>query len=297
MKKIFLILILSLLPHATLADNLQPEDLTQGGYILYFRHAEADVGRDCKDPSKPDWWKSTDPKLTRQLSDKGRRQARVIGEAFRRLEIPVGTFLCSEFRRTQDTARLMNLGELRPESDLTPLVVRGDLEKRLIPRLTEKPTEGTNTVLVAHGHVLPVFEKLNEGEAMVFKPGQEKPLGTIPFAAWEKAAGKLLFESQFPEDRFLLKDGTLTIVSRRGVGQVKITPANRKWPVIKTLRFEYPDGRGMKRLEGLRVKTDSPKAYNSLPRPVKDGAVEVILPPELPQSAPVLNIHWVDFYR
>lgn len=297
MKKFFLILMLSLFPSAAWAESLSPEDLTEGGYILYFRHAEADVGKDCKDPSKPDWWKSSDPNLTRQLSDKGRLQARVIGQAFQQLEIPVGTFLCSEFRRTQDTAGLMNLGEPKPVSDLTPLTAYGELSERLLPRLQNQPANGTNTVLVAHGHVLPIFETLNEGEAMVFKPGEEKPLGTIPYTVWEKAAGKLVFEPQFSEDRFLLKDGTLTIVSRRGVGQVKITPTNGKWPIIKTLRFEYPDGRGMKRLEGLRLKTDSPNAYNSLPRPVKDSAVEVNLPPKLLLSAPVLDIHWVDFYR
>lgn len=294
------VLIFFCLTWACLADPIKPLDLVDGGYVLYFRHARADVGVDCKDPAQGEWWTSDDSSKTRQLSAAGKQQAQVIGQAFRRLEIPVGLLLCSEFKRARDTTRLMELGEPRVVADLTPLTSLGEIGPRLRPLLAEPPAEGTNTVLVAHGHVLPEFEELEEGSAVVYEPGRPEPVGTIRFQDWAQAAEPLSYESRNEDDRFLLLGSRLTIKSSTGIGEVIVRPLEDQWPELRALRFEYIDGQGMKRLEGLRINTGSPNPrndYSDFVKSLHDGAVEVALPPELPRSVRFMKIHWVDVYR
>jgi broad specificity phosphatase PhoE len=289
-----------LLASSVSAQSVTPADLTEGGYILYFRHGRAELGRDCKNPELDQWWKSDDPAQTRQLEETGRLQAKVIGQAFRELDIPVGRFLSSEFTRAHDTATFMALKPVSTERLLTPLTAYGELEPRLESLLAVEPEPGTNTVLVAHGHVLPVFENLTEGSAVVFKPGQREPIGTIEYEEWKRSAGDLLFDSQRAEDRYFLKDGILTVRSDMGIGKVTVFPLSGAWPTLTKIRFEYADGRGMEQLEGLRIESggsDSSGDFRSSGRIVQEGAVEHDLPQALSSSNPSLTIHWVDFYR
>lgn len=111
---------------------------------------------------------------------------------------------------------------------------------------------------------------------------------------------ELIFETREKADSFHLQGSTLTIRSRRGMGTVVVKPSARNWPSLKTLRFEYSDGGGMKVLEGLQIITNSPNlrfSYFDLDQNVVNGAVEVTLPTGLPQNARQLKINWVDFYR
>src|SRR5918992_1485576 len=87
------------------------EGLRRGGYVLALRHAATDFSmsdttRDLRDCSRQ-----------RNLSAEGRRQARSIGSAFRRLGIPVGVVLASPYCRTRETARLA-FGRARSSRDL-----------------------------------------------------------------------------------------------------------------------------------------------------------------------------------
>ncbi len=299
MRNLILVFTL-LLASSVSAQSLSPADLTDGGYILYFRHGRADLGKDCKDPEQGEWWKSDDPAQTRQLEEEGKLQAKVIGQAFKRLDIPVGAFLASEFRRAHDTARFMGLKPVNSVRSLTPLTVYGELQPRLDSLFTTEPEQGTNTVLVAHGHVLPIFEDLTEGSAVVFKPDQSEPVGTIDYQEWKRAAGDLFFESQRPEDSFSLEDGILTVRSDTGIGTVTVSPLSGAWPALKTVRFEYADGRGMTHIEGLRIESDGSDSsgdFRSSGRIVREGAVEQEVSVRLSSSVPSLTIHWVDFYR
>ena len=88
------------------------ERLRRGGYVLAFRHAATDFSttdttRDLRDCSRQ-----------RNLTAKGRRQARSIGREFRRLGIPVGRVLASvQGRMIVDLVRLPNAPELRRRSE------------------------------------------------------------------------------------------------------------------------------------------------------------------------------------
>ena len=83
-------------PDAELVAALQ-----RGGNVVYFRHA--DTGPASPEPPTVDL---TRCETQRNLNDNGRAQAQEIGRQFRRLRIPVGAVLSSQFCRCKDTAQL-----------------------------------------------------------------------------------------------------------------------------------------------------------------------------------------------
>jgi virginiamycin B lyase len=147
--------------------------LRRGGYVLAFRHAATDLSTtdmtgDLRDCSRQ-----------RNLNAEGRRQARDIGRAFRRLAIPVRRVLASPFCRTRDTARLA-FGRARPSRALlsAEFLPEGDARKRqaagLRRLLGASPQPGTNTILVSHSFAIADATGLSvaEGEAVIAAPGR-----------------------------------------------------------------------------------------------------------------------------
>lgn len=294
-----LVLFFLLIAAPLTATELDLKDLEGGGYVLYFRHAEAEVGRDCKDPSIPDWWQSRNPQFTRQLTARGRGQAKRIGKGFRDHDIHVDRVYCSEFTRTWDTARLMSLGRVRARRELTPLAYgdERELEKGIRELLSRRPQAGTVTVLVGHGHVLPWFEDLNEGDCAVFEPGEKpKLLGIVRFTKWIDGEVSMKFESSQSKDRFSYGSGIVTIQSERGIGKVTLRPSDGEWPPFHAVRFEYLDGRGMRILEGLDIAAGKHRFQNP-ETSISNGAMEWRTPSDLFRDVESITIHWVDFYR
>ncbi|HEX2333742.1 MAG TPA: histidine phosphatase family protein, partial [Burkholderiales bacterium] len=74
--------------------------LREGGYVLYFRHTSTDFSQNDSRMTSFE-----DCASQRNLTDRGRDEARAIGEHVRRLKIPVGEVLASPFCRTMETAR------------------------------------------------------------------------------------------------------------------------------------------------------------------------------------------------
>jgi phosphohistidine phosphatase SixA len=145
--------------------------LHAGGLVLYFRHADTD-------------WKQNDTggmrledcAAQRNLSDRGRENARAVGAAIRALAIPIGSVLASPLCRTVETAMLAfgvaeksmavrEGGPLPPGSPGRYEALRVLLSTPVAP--------GTNLVLV--GHAYPYYslvggQYLEEGEADVARP-------------------------------------------------------------------------------------------------------------------------------
>ncbi|HYW55455.1 MAG TPA: histidine phosphatase family protein [Polaromonas sp.] len=97
-------LLASVLGAAFLASSAFAADAwsesTQPGAIVLFRHATAPgVG----DPAE---FKLNVCATQRNLDDKGRAEARKLGEQFRSRKIAVGAVLTSQWCRTRETARL-----------------------------------------------------------------------------------------------------------------------------------------------------------------------------------------------
>ena len=147
--------------------------LRQGGLVIYFRHA--DTG-----PAYPE--QGVDLKrcdTQRNLNDKGRFEAEQIGGQFRRLGIPVGEVLSSEFCRCRETAELA-FERYTIEASLTGVSRSSEAAPRrelatagLKKLLTTAPGPATNTVLVSHGYNLwdaEGFHLGTQGEAAIFLP-------------------------------------------------------------------------------------------------------------------------------
>jgi hypothetical protein len=167
---------------ATVALTLA-QVLPAGGYVLYFRHAAADVCVDRTDlgPAErtqvPGWWKSCDAvcatATARQLSSAGVAQARALGQDLKRYGVPFGQVVASEFCRAIQTAQGMALGPaIETSPDLTYFVY-GESSRceRCQALLARPPRPGTNTALISHsGDHCPVLDSLAPGEAAIYKP-------------------------------------------------------------------------------------------------------------------------------
>ena len=150
-------------------DLLAP--LRAGGLVLYFRHTDTDWTQ-----SDTRGMRLEDCAAQRNLSDRGRENARAIGAAIRALAIPIGSVLASPLCRTVETAMLAfgvaeksmavrEGGPLPPGSPGRYEALRALLSTPVAP--------GTNSVLV--GHAYPYYSLvggpyLEEGEADVVRP-------------------------------------------------------------------------------------------------------------------------------
>src|SRR5438552_11913740 len=88
--------------------------LRKGGYVLFIRHPKTNPDQADTDPLHLD-----NVKAQRQLSDEGRKQAEVLGEAFRALKLPVGKVIASKFYRAREAAKLLDVGEVTASVDVT----------------------------------------------------------------------------------------------------------------------------------------------------------------------------------
>ena len=154
--------------------------LKQGGYNIYFRHAQTDWAQNDYINQAGDW-NSCDPAQVRQLSTEGKQVARSIGAAIRALRIPVGKVFSSPYCRCVQTAEFFGVGPVTTTTDVMNLRVaehfggRDAIIKRAQKRLATDPATGTNNIFVAHGNVArestPVYP--GEAEAVVFRPDQK----------------------------------------------------------------------------------------------------------------------------
>lgn len=173
--------------------------LQGGGHVIYFRHARTDWSQHDDVRGAGDWT-SCDPARMRQLSAEGRATARAVGEAMRRLAIPVGAVHASEYCRCVQTAELLDVGPVETTRDILNARAAGyiggrdALARSARRRLSSVPPGGSNTVLVAHGNVflLVAGERPPEGGAAVVRPegdGDFTLLGILPAEAWIALAG------------------------------------------------------------------------------------------------------------
>jgi virginiamycin B lyase len=170
--------------------------LRRGGYVLYFRHAATDAVPDDADPVV-----LSNCDTQRNLSARGRGQARAIGSAIERLEIPIGHVLASPFCRALETARLA-FGRATRAPVLENLETVEDEEERrgrvdgLGRLLSTAPEAGANRVLVGHGFNITAAADvtLAEGEAAIFRPEPPRDfalVATVTRGEWEDLAGRL----------------------------------------------------------------------------------------------------------
>ena len=163
--------------------------LQAGGYVIVMRHASSP--RDVPPNPNPD---NVPPE--RQLDEKGRTTTSAMGDALRRLKIPIGEVMTSPTYRARETARLARLLNPKPVPELgegagTMQAVSPAQTEWLLKKVKEFP-RGTNTVLITHvPNITAAFPDATpaavEGEALVFGPdgkGGARLVGRIKIEEW-----------------------------------------------------------------------------------------------------------------
>ena len=174
-------------------------ELMKGGYVIVMRHSATNRDQADTDPLNPD-----NVAKQRLLSEKGREQAKQVGEALKRLGVPIGTVYTSKFNRAVETGNLIGRGAVTSTSDVTEggLVVtpiendrRTEALKKMI---ATAPPVGKNTLIVTHKpNILDALGKdwfeVKEGEASVFRvdaSGKPELMARLQTVDWIKAAAE-----------------------------------------------------------------------------------------------------------
>ncbi len=174
------------------------KDLQHGGYVILMRHASSP--RETPDAFHAN---ADNTKNERQLDEMGIQSAQAMGDAFRRLKIPIGQVLSSPTYRALQTVKLARLGravafsELGDDGQSMQADKSGGRAAWLLSRAAQVPLDGTNTVIVTHfPNIMEAFGQraagLADGEALILKPDGR---GGAPFVTrlkideWAKLDG------------------------------------------------------------------------------------------------------------
>lgn len=197
MRGVFVMVALSVPVPFSVADELPTADasllaqLAGGGFVIYFRHAATDV----EGPSE-ELIDLARCETQRSLSSQGKAEAVQIGEAFRKLDIPIASVIASPFCRTKETAKLA-FGSFEVSDDLYFAIdvsaeERARLGSALRDMLSTPPVAGSNTVIVAHTANLReaagIWPK-PEGVAYIFRPlsgGRFEPVAKMLPEDWTR---------------------------------------------------------------------------------------------------------------
>jgi phosphohistidine phosphatase SixA len=163
--------------------------LRKGGLVVLMRHMSTDSFVPQEGAVEEDQCANQ-----RNLDQRGRQEARDVGVAFTKLEIPVGAVLTSPYCRCVETGKLAFGGgivseELAASDDLSS-EEKTAWAKRVRKLLNTAPVAGRNTVMITHtGTLLYSFglQSRPEGIAHVFRPaefGNAVYLGRVTPEEW-----------------------------------------------------------------------------------------------------------------
>jgi phosphohistidine phosphatase SixA len=161
------------------------KDIKKGGYIFSFRHAAASVGSDQTSSKVPEWWKSCESTMARQITlPIGKNQSDSTGKVIKFLKIPVDTTITSEFCRCKQTTEYFNLGvPNKTIKDLTFFVYdETNRYESTMKYFASRPITTKNYIVVGHAGYgktpTPApLATLEWGDAAIFK---QISIGTEP---------------------------------------------------------------------------------------------------------------------
>ena len=150
--------------------------LKAGGHVIVLRHGATHSDQADSDPLNPD-----NVAKQRQLSPKGEEAAKAFGVAVKRIGIPIGKVITSQFNRAYQTAKLAGFDKAEKTADVTEggLVVSPNENNRRTAAFRKLastvPAAGTSVLIVSHKpNVVDAFGKdwfeVKEGEATILKP-------------------------------------------------------------------------------------------------------------------------------
>lgn len=178
-------------PAQTLTGSALVTALKGGGYVIVMRHASSPREEPDERTANAD-----NVNRERQLDEEGREGATAMGEALRRLGIPIGEVLSSPTYRALETARYAGFDDAETVAEL------GDRGRSmqgvtdadaawLRDRVAQAPV-GTNSLLITHrpnvsGAFPDLMPGVGDGECVVFRPdgqGGAVPVGRIRIGEW-----------------------------------------------------------------------------------------------------------------
>ena len=179
--------------------------LRSGGYVILMRHASSPPTPPSPGETNPD-----NVEHERQLDAGGRAAARGIGEALRRLLIPIGQVLSSPTYRALETVRLARFGnpeahtELGDDGHSMQANKSGQRGAWVRKRVAGLPPPGTNTIIVTQlpniAEAFPEEAKgLEEGAALIFRPdaaGNSALVARVKAEEWSSWAAERLRETR-----------------------------------------------------------------------------------------------------
>jgi hypothetical protein len=201
-----LVIFLLMPPQSYAADlNGLVSSLKGGGYVIVFRHGATDDSQKDVYP-----FKFNDMTAQRQLSEKGRNMARELGEALRKLGVPIGEVYTSRLNRAVETGKLLGGKDVSPVDALTDSgagnsSAMGNPDGKntkagsAVRDLVNAPPKaaGANNLAVTHKtNVVDAFGKefadIGEGEALVYKASTSGPaalIARVQASEWIALAG------------------------------------------------------------------------------------------------------------
>lgn len=147
------------------------------GYVVLLRHAQTVPGT-----GDPPGFQLDDCATQRNLSEEGREQAKQIGKAFRDRNIPVNQILSSQYCRCLDTARLLNLGNVKPSPMLNSIFEDRTTATQQNEEVRQEIFNHRNTpgVIIMVSHFANIGEisgiSPESGEAVVMQANQQGDL-------------------------------------------------------------------------------------------------------------------------
>src|SRR5207249_11197413 len=163
-------------PVAAAASDEAWAALAKGGHVALVRHGNAPPGYGGDPPG----FKIDDCATQRNMDERGRAQARAVGEAFRQHGVIVDKILCSPWCRCLEAAQLMALGPVEntwavAASDRSP-------ERLVVLKQMVAGWRGPGT-LVLVTHALPVQALVgimpDQPELVVVKPSPGNVPGVV----------------------------------------------------------------------------------------------------------------------
>lgn len=188
--------------------------LRQGGYILYMRHAQRERWDDVTAfdaielLTKADG-ESASYKRAVCLTDRGKEEAKLIGEAFRHLKIPVGPVVSSPSCRAKQTGTLafgklqaVEAAILHPAA--VPIADHDQFARRLRQVLMNAAIpEGSNLVISGHGNTLELY-----GQRVIDSHDiSDYRVGETGFLVLERRGDKLHVATKFESIKDLFVNG------------------------------------------------------------------------------------------
>ena len=145
--------------------------LRSGGYVIVMRHASSPRETPDKQTANTD-----NVTLERQLDEAGRASATAMGEALRRLKIPIGDVLTSPTYRARETVRYAQLPNPRAVAELgdggQSMKTAAEDQGAFLRKKTAELPRRTNSLLVTHmpniARAFPELADVADGEALIF---------------------------------------------------------------------------------------------------------------------------------